>query len=101
MTIKFEDDLIKRLQDPKAQREWLRLTVMDYVENGDETEFFRCLEYVIKARTTVSEFAKKVDMNRVQLVDILHGKTKSPGFRTISKILSGLGYTFDIVEKSA
>lgn len=80
---------------------WLRLTIMDYIENGNEAEFFRCLEYVIKARTTVSEFAKEVGMNRVQLVDILHGKTKSPGLRTISKILSGLGYTFDIVSKSA
>lgn len=73
---------------------------MDYIENGDENEFLRCLEYIIKARTTVSEFAKEVGMNCVQLTDILHGKTKSPGLRIISKILSGLGYTLDIKSKS-
>ena len=67
-----------------------------YIENGDYVEFFQCLEYVIKARTTVSEFAKKVGMNRVQLVDILHGRTKTPSLVTIGKILSGLGYKIDL-----
>jgi len=33
---------------------------MNYIENGNEAEFFRCLEYVIKARTTVSELQKKL-----------------------------------------
>lgn len=100
MTIKFDDYLNKKLQDPDYQRKWLKITILEYIEDGDEDEFFRALEQVIKARTTVSEFAKEVGMNRVQLVDILHGKTKSPGLRTISKILSGLGYTLDIKSKS-
>ena len=61
-----------------------------------ENEDYKCLEYVIKARTTVSEFAKQVGMNRVQLVDILHGRTKTPSLITIGKILSGLGYKIDL-----
>ena len=96
MTIKFEDDLMKQLQNPEFQQEWLKQTILEYIEDGDYIEFFKCLEYVIKARTTVSEFAKQVGMNRVQLVDILHGRTKTPSLITIGKILSGLGYKIDL-----
>lgn len=96
MTIKFNDYLMEELQDPEFQQEWLKQTILEYIEDGDYIEFFKCLEYVIKARTTVSEFAKQVGMNRVQLVDILHGRTKTPSLVTIGKILSGLGYKIDL-----
>ena len=96
MTIKFDDYLNEELKDPQFQQEWLRQTILEYIEDGDYREFFRALEQVIKARSTVSEFAVQIGMNRVQLVDILHGRTKNPSLVTISKILSGLGYSFDI-----
>ena len=96
MVIRFEDDLINQLKDPKFQKEWLRITILEYIEDGDYKEFFRALEQVIKARSSVSEFARQIDMNRVQLVDILHGRTKNPSLLTIGRILSGLGYTFDV-----
>lgn len=96
MTIKFDDYLNNELQNPEFQQEWLRQTIAEYIEDGDYTEFFRALEQVIKARTTVSQFAEQVGMNRVQLVDILHGRTKTPSLVTIGKILSGLGYTIDL-----
>lgn len=96
MAVKFEDDLIKQLQNAEFQKEWLRQTIIDYIENGDYAEFFRALEYVIKARTTVSGFAEKIGMNRVQLIDILHGRTKTPSLLTIGRILSGLGYQLDV-----
>lgn len=38
----------------------------------------------------------KIGMNRVQLVDILHGRTKTPSLVTIGRILSGLGYSLDV-----
>ncbi|MBR1754662.1 helix-turn-helix domain-containing protein [bacterium] len=96
MTISFDDDLNRQLQNPEFQKEWLRQTILDYIENGDYIEFFRALEQVIKARTTVTDFAQQVGINRVQLVDILHGRTKTPSLITIGKILSGLGYTLDV-----
>lgn len=96
MTIKFDDYLNEELKDPQFQQEWLRQTILEYIEDGDYREFFRALEQVIKARSTVSEFAVQIGMNRVQLVDILHGRTKTPSLVTIGKILSGLGYSFDI-----
>ncbi|MBR1425604.1 hypothetical protein IJ579_08590 [bacterium] len=96
MTIKFDDYLNQELQDPEFQQLWLRQTILEYIEDGDYKEFFRALEQVIKARTTVSEFAGKIGMNRVQLVDILHGRTKTPSLVTIGRILSGLGYSLDV-----
>jgi DNA-binding phage protein len=96
MTIKFDDYLNEELQNPQFQQKWLRQTIIEYIEDGDYKEFFRALEQVIKARTTVSEFALQIGMNRVQLVDILHGRTKTPSLVTIGKILSGLGFTLDV-----
>ena len=102
MNIKFDDYLNIQLQNPELQREWIRQTILEYAQDGDYIEFFRALEQVIKARTTVSKFAEDVGMNRVQLVDILHGRTKTPSLVTINKILGGLGYTISIDElKSA
>ena len=102
MNIKFDDYLNIQLQNPEFQREWIRQTILEYAQDGDYIEFFRALEQVIKARTTVSKFAEDVGMNRVQLVDILPGPTKTPSLVTINKILGGLGYTISIDElKSA
>lgn len=85
MTIKHDDYMIKRLQDPVFQKEWIKETMRDYIETGDYNTFFRGLEYVIKARMTISEFAKNIGMDRVQLTDILRGKNKNPSLQTITK----------------
>lgn len=99
--MKHEDYMIEQLKDPDFQKEWIYETVRDYIETGDYNSFFRGLEYVIKARMTVTQFAKNIGMDRVQLVDILHGKNKNPSLQTITKILSGFGYTLSVSEKTA
>ncbi len=101
MTIDFDDFLNKELQNEEKQKEWLKQTILEYTQDGDYSEFFRALEQVIKARTTVNQFANKVGMNRVQLIDILHGKTKAPSIITINKILSGLGYKLSLEKIGA
>ena len=99
--IKHEEYLIKRLQDTEFQKEWLNETMRDYIETGDYNAFFRGLEYVIKAKTSIKKFAEDIGMDRVQLTDILHGKNQNPGLRTITKILSGLDYTLSVALKTA
>lgn len=101
MTIDFDDFLNKELQNEEKQKEWLKQTILEYTQDGDYSEFFRALEQVIKAKTTVNQFANKVGMNRVQLIDILHGKTKAPSIITINKILSGLGYKLSLEKIGA
>lgn len=98
----FDDDMRLQLQDPEFQSGWLALTIQEFAQTGDYDTFYRCLEYVIKARGTVSGFAEQIGMNRANLTDLLHGKTKtSPDFTTITKILNGLGYTLSVEKLSA
>lgn len=101
MTINHDDYLVKRLQDSEFEKEWMHETMRDYIETGDYETFFRGLEYVIKSRTTVTQFAKNIGMDRVQLIDILHGKNKNPALNTITKILAGFGYTLSVSQKNA
>lgn len=101
MTINHEEYLNERLKDIEFQQLYLKESIMEYVEDGDYCAFYRALEQVIKARTTVKQFAEEIGMHRANLVDILHGKTKAPSLQTVSKILDGLGYTLSVDIKSA
>ena len=101
MTINHEQYLTERLKDTKFQQIYLKESILEYIEDGDYSAFYRALEQVIKARTTVKQFAEEIGMHRANLVDILHGKTKAPSLLTISKILNGLGYTLSIDTKLA
>lgn len=96
MTINFEDILNEDLKNPEFQREWLKQTALEYIENGDFGKFFTDLEQVIKATTTVSKYAEKIGVDRIQLTKILKGKTKKPNIVTINKILEGLDLGYEL-----
>lgn len=93
--INFEDDLIERLKDEEYQKEFLNASLEDYSEDGDFKGFFKSLEMVIKARGTVSEFAKKTNLNRRNLYSMFNGEQK-PQLDTIIKVLNELGYSLKI-----
>jgi len=101
MTIKHKDFVNKWLEDDENQKIYLKDSLLEFAQDGDYTEFFRSLEQVIKARTTVKQFAESIGMQRTSLVDLLHGRTKAPTIATINKILDGLGYEIKIQAKSA
>ena len=101
MTIKHNDFVNEWLQDQENQNIYLRDSLLEFSEDGDYTEFFRSLEQVIKARTSVKQFAESIGMQRTSLVDLLHGRTKAPTIATINKILDGLGYEIKIQLKTA
>ena len=101
MTIKHNDFVNEWLQNKDNQNVYLRDSLLEFSEDGDYTEFFRSLEQVIKARTTVKQFAESIGMQRTSLVDLLQGRSKAPTIATINKILDGLGYEIKIQEKSA
>ena len=100
MTVSHEDFIQEQLQEVDFQKDYLRETIIEFAQDGDYNEFYRSLEQIIKARGTVKEFAEKTGLNRANLLDLLHGKTQtSPNFRTILKILDGLGYALTVTEK--
>ncbi len=93
--ITFEDHIMQELQDSEMQKEYLRLNIEEYVKDGDSKLFFKALGRVVKVRTTVSQLAKDLDMNRSNLSNILKGKVQ-PSFYTTMKILRGLGAEIEV-----
>ncbi|MFI3300079.1 MAG: helix-turn-helix domain-containing protein [Candidatus Gastranaerophilales bacterium] len=90
------DEIVKKiLMDPEAQQEYLNVAIEEFIEDGDYNEFYRCLEQVIKARESISSFAKKVNIDRSNLYSMFRGK-KVPRLDTIGRILKELGYSIRI-----
>lgn len=94
-SVSFDDFMGEQLQDKEFQKEYLRFNIEDYAKNGDYSLFFKSLERIVKARTSISQFAKSIDVNRSNLSNILKGKVQ-PSFDTTMKILRGLGAEFEI-----
>lgn len=76
-------------------REYLQYSFEEYLEDGDFNVFCRSLELVIKSRDTIQGFARKVDLSKMGLYNIINGK-KEPKIRTLAKILKELGCTLKV-----
>ena len=98
MTISHEDFMQEQLKDEEFQYEWLRQSIEDYIQDGDFAVFYRSIERVVKARTTISQLARDLKMNRGNLSEILNGKVE-PKMQTAFKILKGLGYEITLNKK--
>lgn len=102
----WEDEQIKHLQDPDYQRNWLELTLNEFLEDGNIETFIRCLTYVVKARIKssgrgeISRLARELNIDRSNLSEIVNGN-KQPRLETAFKLLNGLGYKYDIKLQSA
>lgn len=94
-SVPWEEVIIEKLKDEKFAKEYLNLSLMEYIDDGDFNRFFKSLERVVKARMSIREFAKQAELDRANLHAIFNGK-KKPQFRTVLKILTKLGYTFKV-----
>lgn len=94
-SITLDEFMTELLQDEELAKEYLNNSFMNYIDDGDFKMFFKSLERVVKARTSISKFAKQAELDRANLHAIFNGK-KKPQFRTVLKILSKLGYTFKV-----
>lgn len=103
---KWEDDHLERLQDTEYQKEWLELTLNEFLEDGNIETFIRCLTDVVKVRVKtsgrgeISRLAKELKIDRSNLSEIVNGD-KQPRLETAFKLLNGLGYKYDIKLLSA
>ena len=93
--ITHEQHMQEVLKDDEYQKDYLRMNIEEYAKNGDYALFFKSLERVVKVRTTVSQLAKDLSMNRSNLSNILKGKVQ-PSFDTTMKILRGLGAEIEV-----
>lgn len=94
-TISYEELSEKHMLDVEFQKEYLNLSLAEYISDGDFNKFFKSLEKVIKSRESVSSFAKKVNIDRANLYTLFNGE-KVPRLDTIAKILKELGYTMQV-----
>ncbi len=94
-TIPYKDLEEKYMKNPKFQKEYLNLSLEEYLTDGDFTKFYKSLEKVIKARESISSFSKKVNINRANLYTLFNGK-KVPRLDTLAIILKELGYTIKV-----
>ena len=93
---KTHDEFMQeQLQDREFQKEYLRFNIEEFSKDGDYAFFFKALERVIKARTSISKFAEDINLNRSNLSNILKGKVQ-PSFDTTMKILRGLGAEIEV-----
>ena len=94
-TISYDKVIEDNLKDVEYQKAYLNATLEEYLEDGNFNSFFKSLEKVIKARESVSSFAKKINVDRANLYTMFNGK-KVPRLDTIAKILKELGYTIHV-----
>ncbi len=94
-TIDLENYIVTDLKSDEEIKLFLNASLKDYLEDGDFNSFYRALEIVIKAKDTVSGFAKKVGMSRSHLYSLFKSE-KEPKFSTIAKIFQELGYELEV-----
>jgi probable addiction module antidote protein len=94
-TIPYNELEKKYMEDYEYQKEYLNLSLEEYIADGDFNKFYKSLEKVIKSRESISSFAKKVNIDRSNLYTLFNGE-KVPRLDTIAKILKELGYTIKV-----
>ena len=94
-TIDLEKYIVNDLKSEEDIKFYLNASLKDYLDDGDFNSFYRALEIVIKAKNTVSGFAKKVGMSRAHLYSLFKSE-KEPKFSTIIKIFHELGYELEV-----
>ena len=94
-TLDLENYIVGDLKSDEDIKLYLNASLKDYLEDGDFNSFYRALEIVIKAKDSISGFAKKVGMSRTHLYSIFKSE-KEPKFSTIVKIFQELGYELEV-----
>ena len=83
--LKTEDDI----------KEWLSMNLEAYLDDGNLNAFVRSLDYVVRAKDTISNLSKKTGISRSNLYAIFKGEV-TPQFDTVLKVLKELGYTLKV-----
>ena len=94
-TIPYNELENKYMEDYEYQKEYLNLSLEEYITDGDFNTFYKSLEKVIKTRESISSFAQKVNIDRSNLYTLFNGE-KVPRLDTIAKILKELGYNLKV-----
>ena len=89
--INYREALLKDLQDPREAMAYLNAALMD----EDPRVFLLALKDVVDAQATMSEIAKKAQVNRENLYRML-SKNGNPKLTSIIPVLQSLGLHLSI-----
>lgn len=91
----ISETIINELKTEADIKEWLSLNLDEYLQDGDINAFVRSLEYVVRAKGSISGLSKKTGISRSNLYSIFSGEI-TPQLNTLAKIIKELGYTLKI-----
>jgi len=90
-TTSYEDGLIEDLKDPKEAQAYLEASLEAYEEDGHTDALLLALGHVAKAQGGIGKLAKRTNVSREHLYDLLASK-HNPRLDNVLSILSGLGF---------
>lgn len=93
--LNLDELILKDLKTEEDIKQWLTLSLEEYINDNDSTAFVRSLEYALKAKSNISSISKKTGISRSNLYAIFKGEVK-PQFETVLKLIKELGYTIKI-----
>ncbi len=94
-TLDLENYIVEDLKSDEEIKLYLNTSLKDYLEDGDFNSFYRALEIAIRAKYSISGFAKKIGMSRTHLYSLFKSE-KEPKFSTVIKIFHELGYDIEV-----
>jgi len=94
-TAPLSELIILGLKTEADIKEWLSITIDEYIEDGDFNAFFKALEYAVRAKDNILSISKKTGISRSNLYAMFKGE-QQPQFGTVVKILKELGFTLKV-----
>ncbi len=94
-TLDLENYIVNDLKSDEDIKLYLNTSLKDYLQDNDYNSFYRSLEIAVKAKDTVSGFAKKTGIARTHLYSLFKNE-KEPKFSTIIKIFKELGFILEV-----
>ncbi len=90
-TRSYDEWLIERLKDPEEARGYLEASLEEYEKDGDTMALLLAMRDVAQAQDGIGQLAKRTNVSRKHLYDILASKHQ-PRLDHLLSILSGLGF---------
>ncbi|MDR0311863.1 MAG: putative addiction module antidote protein [Acidobacteriota bacterium] len=91
----LEDLVLSDLKTEADIKEWLTISLEEFLEDGDLNAFCRTLEYAVKAKDTISGMSQKTGISRSNLYALFKGESQ-PQMKTVLKVIKELGYTLKV-----
>ena len=91
----FDEAFAEIINSKEDIKNYLDEAFAAYLNDGDFNAFYSSLKLCILAKDNLEGFAKKVNLSRMGLYNIVNGK-KEPKLTTIAKILKELGFSLKI-----